>query len=92
MTSLKYKTYAKCNKSKSINDFHKNKSRKDGLQHYCKIYLSEKIKSWRVNNKQKYNQTLQDWHKINPATYIFNNKKRQCKTCHHRNAQYICCH
>jgi hypothetical protein len=58
------KTCSKCKTEKSIKDFHKNKSRKDGLAHECRECVSyndkiiyqnnrEKIKQSRLNNRAK---------------------------------------
>ena len=46
---IQHKHCSKCNTSKSIDNFHKNKSAKDGFNAYCKCCLKELYK----NNKNK---------------------------------------
>ena len=48
------KVCSKCKKEKAIQDFSKNKSRKDGLAHYCKPCASEQIGTLRKNRAASY--------------------------------------
>jgi 5-methylcytosine-specific restriction endonuclease McrA len=62
------KTCPRCGKYKPLSEFHKNKSRKDGVNGWCKLCMSEKLKAryqekhdhileqarlYRINNPEK---------------------------------------
>ena len=38
---MKFKTCTKCHNVKSISEFHKNKSKKEGLNNWCKKCVKE---------------------------------------------------
>jgi 5-methylcytosine-specific restriction endonuclease McrA len=70
-SNLKIKICGKCKIEKSINEFNKDNSRKDGLQHYCKQCLKqyrednkdkalEYMKQYREDNKDKIKQYRED--------------------------------
>lgn len=45
----------KCNIEKPVTEFHKNKSRKDGLQSWCKACQQESTYAWRAENLERAN-------------------------------------
>jgi hypothetical protein len=49
------KTCFKCNVQKELKEFGSNKSKKDGLQTYCKSCRKIYHKSWYINNKELQN-------------------------------------
>lgn len=56
----------KCRQSKSIQDFHKKRSSKDGLYSYCKKCNIESNNNWVRHNKEKHNIRSKKWIKNNP--------------------------
>ncbi len=45
------KTCSKCKEEKPFSEFHKNRSKKDGYQDYCKVCRVELAKSYYEENK-----------------------------------------
>ncbi len=75
-----YKTCSRCKENKTIYDFGKNKTRKDGLHYYCKSCtktISQKIyynnrekyllkgKNYRKNNKEMMNKKVREKYQNN---------------------------
>lgn len=69
-----------CGASKELDLFHKNKSKKDGYNNYCKLCISEYAKKryiknkdyilssnskWRQNNKNRFKELVKNWRKVN---------------------------
>ena len=54
-----------CNISLPIDEFHKDKSRKDGLQTYCKFCKKKKDRNWYQSNKVKARKSRDTWKKDN---------------------------
>ena len=69
-----------CKEIKNVEDFHKNKSKKDGLQDHCKI--CRKIKS--EKNKEKRKEYRKEWYKKNSEHIKFLEKSR-----YHNNKENI---
>lgn len=74
------KKCSKCGETKEVSGFSKNRTAKDGLQHYCKVCRSEVKKIWRKNNPEKfriYRRDYQrDWRaKEKPCLYRIKNKQ-----------------
>lgn len=44
------KVCTKCGEAKSINEFHKDSSKNDGLRVHCKVCVLNSNKNWRLNN------------------------------------------
>ena len=42
-----------CNEDKDLDEFHKDKARKDGLKGSCKMCAGSKAKNWRRNNRTR---------------------------------------
>ena len=49
---MKSKVCTKCNKTKSLKNFYKNKTRKDGLNIWCKTCKGASAKEWYKQNKK----------------------------------------
>lgn len=64
------KTCSKCNDSKSLDLFYKDKSKKDGHTSYCKVCSANKSKTHYANNKERVIKRVSDW-------YIDNKEYRQ---------------
>lgn len=60
------KRCSKCKVIKNINEFHKNKSRKDGYSHWCKTCNCKDSKLYRENNRDKVRESSKKWSKANP--------------------------
>ena len=68
------KTCSKCGENKSLEDFNKNKSRPDGLQHNCRACQSESKREWAKK------RTREDIDRHNARDYITlkrRNRKRR---------------
>jgi hypothetical protein len=81
-----FKTCSKCQENKPLSDFSKDKHKKDGLNCYCKLCLSEKVKQrseyyskYRENNRQKNNDYAKSYRKTNchkRKEWVSNNKDK----------------
>ena len=49
-----YKRCPKCDKVKPVSEFHKNRSKSDGLQIYCRVCILERGKEYYEENKDKF--------------------------------------
>ena len=65
------KTCSKCKERKPYSEFHKNKSKKDGLNFYCKKCKNQQYKQYYKENPEKERQRQKQYRKENPE------KKRQ---------------
>tara|TARA_R110002020_G_C15944375_1_gene744990 strand:- start:33 stop:641 length:609 start_codon:yes stop_codon:yes gene_type:complete len=74
------KTCSKCKEQKPHSEFHKNKTRKDGLQSHCKKCQSRCAKQYYKENKEKIKQ----YRKENPE-----NKRQQQKRYYKKNAERL---
>lgn len=54
MTIMQLKYCGRCFKYKELDLFSKNKSRKDGLNNYCKVCMKSYLKNHYNNNKKYY--------------------------------------
>ncbi len=54
---MEAKVCVKCGVEKSFLEFHKDKSRKDGLFAYCKVCNKAHVKEWQQKNKERVNET-----------------------------------
>lgn len=61
-----------CDKDLPISSFGKNRSRKDGLQTYCRTCHAARQKQWRTDNPTY----LTDWRSSNPAYHAAHRKER----------------
>lgn len=59
------KQCARCGEAKSFDDFHKNASKKDGLQSYCKPCLLSRNKQWHDANPEKRARIAAKWYDTN---------------------------
>lgn len=55
----------KCNVDKKYSEFHKDKSRPQGISYICKLCDRIKFKSWVTKNKEHYKKTVSEWAKNN---------------------------
>ena len=76
--SVKNKQCVKCKKVLTLNDFHKNRNEKDGLQRRCKECKKnnpETTKLYRIKNFEKRKIELRKWRQENKQKYNqYNNK------------------
>jgi hypothetical protein len=56
----------KCNSTKSLVEFSKNKNTPDGFQYYCKDCCRATTKHYRDNNKEAYYASARRWAEENP--------------------------
>ena len=56
----------KCKQNKSLNDFHKSKSYKDGYRSKCRNCINEEIKKRRLQNPERERNKLRNFRKNNP--------------------------
>lgn len=69
------KKCSKCKGEKSYDEFHKDKTRKDGYYHRCKICTSEDNKNSRNKNKDKVKEDNKIWRENNKIN------KKKCSKC-----------
>lgn len=62
---MKTKVCYKCKKVKSLNEFYKNKQKRDGLQSCCKECAYRDVKIWQQKNKEKLKKYHRDYRKKN---------------------------
>lgn len=55
-----------CEQYKSINDFYRNKSNKDGYASMCKDCCKNSSKKWYGNNKEVHRERVYNWRTNNP--------------------------
>lgn len=67
------KTCTKCHEVKALTEFHRDKSRKDGLANRCKPCVVSHVKAYYVNNKEAAISRAVEWAK--------NNRERHNKKC-----------
>lgn len=48
------KTCSRCHKSKPVDEFHNNKSSKDGKQSCCKVCNLSRVKDWQEKNADRF--------------------------------------
>lgn len=67
MTKTETKHCTKCQTDKELTEFNRNKSTKDGLQHYCKPCGRASQKDWRKRNPEKVNDPAysKEWREAN---------------------------
>ena len=61
-----YKKCPKCKQIKDIKEFYKNKSKKDGLQSYCKKCMGNKTSKWNKAHPDIMRKSISEWKKRNP--------------------------
>ena len=55
------KTCSKCGLVKNESEFHRDRSRKDGLQSFC-IECRKNSRDWEQKNREKYNARMRKYH------------------------------
>ncbi len=68
---INLKQCSRCKKTKSLYQFHKNKSKKDGYNHYCK----ECVKEYKKKNKKYYLDYAKQYKKNNKEKITIYNRK-----------------
>lgn len=56
------KTCTKCNQTLSLNFFHKDKTRSDGLMYRCKECIKKQSKEYYYNHTAEHKQRTKQWH------------------------------
>lgn len=62
---MNMKVCKRCGAEKPIEVFSKNKTRRDGLQDYCKVCNGEINKQWLNQHREQYRQSQASWYKKN---------------------------
>ena len=75
MREDKMKRCKQCKKEQPTSCFHKNKSKKDGLNYICKLCAREKNKKYYENNKEKIIEQKKKYRENNKEKIIEQNKK-----------------
>ena len=65
-TAFDEKTCTKCGETKPLEEFHKDRTKKDGLQSYCKECAREKARKWYAANSERHIGNVLKWKKANP--------------------------
>jgi hypothetical protein len=64
-----------CNECKALDEFHKDKTKKDGYRGKCKICQSSYIKKYYIDNKEEVSEKNKEWRKNNYESIIKRNRK-----------------
>jgi len=67
------RTCGRCNTVKSVNDFNKKSSTRDGLRWECKSCSLELNKLWRNNNRARYYEQSKNYYSTNPQVKMCSN-------------------
>lgn len=67
----------KCKIEKSLSEFHKNYTKKDGFQYECKECVRKYYKNYKDNNKEKLKRYNKKWYQENKQTINESLKKRR---------------
>lgn len=73
------KKCAKCQEVKSLNNFHKQSSRFDGLNPYCKICIKILCQKWYSKNKEKVAKDTLEYQRNNKESLLKDDKERISK-------------
>lgn len=71
----------KCDSDKPIDDFHKNPSKKDGLQNMCKECRKKYHRNHYLNNKEKYIENSHKNRNLLIDWFVNEKKKLKCEKC-----------
>lgn len=74
------KVCTRCNQTKSENEFHKDSSKKDGMQALCKSCKVEIMKDYRKNNRNNINKYSRSYRDNNKEKYDTANKNWKKRT------------
>ena len=66
MEGVKTKVCSKCKIERPVKEFHKDKSRKDGLYFHCKVCQAKKYKYYYKTNPDKLKKYQKEYRKANP--------------------------
>src|SRR5208282_181641 len=58
----KVRQCAKCEQLKPDSEFHKCKTGREGLSHWCKICSNANSKKWRERNPERHSKLVKDWY------------------------------
>ena len=100
------KKCTKCNTEKETTEFYKNKKHKDGLEYKCKscknqynrinsVKIVERVRQWKLNNKEKHSEQGRRYYKKNKEKFIERQKRYRAKAkpcCYiykHKNFFYV---
>lgn len=66
MPATDYKECRKCGESKPLEDFYRDRSKKDGRGSYCKECGRSYARDWRRKNPERTAENWKRWHEQNP--------------------------
>ena len=75
------KTCSKCKEEKSLEDFNKKTSNKDGHERYCKQCHREHNRKHYTNNKQSYIDTARKWQHVKRDWWVAYKQTLSCSHC-----------
>jgi 5-methylcytosine-specific restriction endonuclease McrA len=64
------KACTKCREMKPLNDFYRNKNKRDGHESRCKICSHAALRGWRQKNPEKSKAHLKNWYVNNRERHI----------------------
>lgn len=73
------KTCTKCGHEKSLNDFHKNKSFKDGLNYWCKVCMTISNRKRYLSKRESLIQYSKDWNNAHLDRRLELSRNRRAK-------------
>lgn len=78
---MKTKFCNKCKTDKSVDEFHKNPTKKDGLQTMCKECRKKYHREHYLKNRSKYRANTQLYKDVINEWFINEKKKLKCEKC-----------
>src|ERR1700679_1425813 len=76
LKSVVEKICNKCSTLKSINDFYTDNGISDGHATICKVCKEQSRKTWKDNNKEKWNEYMREYRKEHPQSKQFKEHAR----------------
>lgn len=67
MPASEYKRCPKCEESKDVADFYRNRARHDGLSSYCKSCMNQSSAKWRKNNPDRQAEIEKRYEQAHPG-------------------------
>lgn len=93
-SGTRLKTCSKCGEEKTLDEFHKAKKGKNGLQSKCKTcraeerrkhyeankkHIAETNRKWREANKERHDELRNKWREANPKRTAYKNQQLNAK-------------
>ena len=72
---MEFKKCNLCKKTKKLDEFHKNKNKKDGINDICKECNKKKVRDWYEKNSERARKTVKKYREKNIEKYLKSGKE-----------------